>query len=60
MKPEFARALIRQANRERFNSTEVKSLLDFSETILAIQGETQDDAAVTVLTKMWKDSFNEP
>lgn len=58
MKPEFARRLIKRANRERFNSSEVKSLLEFSSAMIAINGETQDDAAVTVLTEMWKDSFD--
>lgn len=60
MKPEFARGLIRTANREGFNATEVQSLLDFAEGMIALSGEEQNPAGVYALTEMWKESFDEP
>lgn len=59
MKPETRRALIRLANRDGFNSTEVEALLEFSEYMILISGETEDRHAATVLIGMWKESFDE-
>lgn len=60
MTPEFARSLIRLANRDRFNATEVAALVEFSEYMVAITGEKQDPAGASALIGMWKESFDEP
>ena len=59
MKPEFARALIRTANRERFNATEVQSLQLFAEGMNALSGEEQNPAGAHALTETWKQSFED-
>lgn len=60
MKPEFVRELLRVANRERLNSSEVSSLLLFAEGMIILSGEEQNRAGVYAITEMWKESFDEP
>lgn len=60
MKPEFVRELIRTANRERLNASEVRSLVDFAEGMVMLTGEEQNRAGVYAITEMWKESFDEP
>lgn len=60
MSPDFTRSLIRAANREHFNSTEVAALLEYAEVMIDIAGEHEDDITVVVLLSLWKDSFDEP
>lgn len=59
MRPELRRALIRAANRDGFNATEVEALLEFAEYMVKISGEDETDTA-PVLLEMWKESFDEP
>jgi len=60
LSPGFRRDLIRAANREHFNSTEVAALLEYAEVMIDITGEHEDDITVVVLLSLWKDSFDEP
>ena len=56
MKPEFVRALIREANRDRLNSTEVRDLVDFSAGMLTFAPE----ANAAQLLDRWKESYDGP
>jgi hypothetical protein len=51
------RELIRLANRERLNSTEVESLLEFAEGMSAFYVD-EDDLTATALLDVWKESFD--
>lgn len=55
MKPEFVRDLIREANRNRLNSTEVSSFIDFSAGMLTFSPEATADE----LLDIWKQSFEQ-
>ena len=58
MNPETRRDLIRLANREGFNSTEVQSLLEFGEYMSAMGGEKVDRHFAVALIETWKESFD--
>lgn len=56
--------LIRIANRERLNSTEVTSLIEFSDGMLAFRTGERDHAdsdtmVATALFDTWKESFDD-
>lgn len=55
MTPEIQRDLIRAANRDRLNSTEVRDLVDFSTGMLAFT----PDATATDLLDIWKESYDQ-
>ncbi len=58
------RELIRLANRERLNSTEVASVIEFSAQMLAFQTATTEDTdsdrmVATALFDTWKASYDD-
>lgn len=54
------RNLIRLANRDRFNSTEVTALLEYAEIMLKMRPDEPEDATTAIaLIESWKDSFDE-
>lgn len=61
LSPQVQRELIRTANRERLNSTEVESVLEFAEQILAFETAASEYTAeerAESLISVWKESFN--
>ena len=57
--PKLRRDLIRLANRDRFNSTEVSALLVYSEYMTGMSGQGEDPGIAVALIESWKDSFDE-
>ncbi len=55
MSPETTRSLIRVANRDRLNSTEVRDLVDFSTGMHAFSPEATADE----LLDIWKESYDQ-
>lgn len=54
--------LIRLANRERLNATEVSSLIEFSAGMLTfrtVDGADSDTLLATALFDTWKESFDD-
>ena len=60
LSPGTQRELIRLANRDRFNSTEVAALLEYSQYMMDMSGQPEDSPGITnALIESWKDSFDE-
>lgn len=59
LSPALRRDLIRRANRDQFNSTEVAALLEYSEYMLYMSGQPEDPNVSEALIESWKDSFDE-
>ncbi|UDL16287.1 hypothetical protein SEA_ZOOMAN_316 [Microbacterium phage Zooman] len=55
MEPKTQRELLRVANRDRLNSTEVRDLVDFSTGMLAFSPE----ATAPELLDIWKESYDQ-
>lgn len=60
LSPGTRRELIRLANRDRFNSTEVTALLEYSQYMMDMSGQPEDSPGITdALIESWKASFEE-
>ena len=60
LSPSTRRDLIRLANPDRFNSTELAALLEYSQYMMDMSGQPEDSPGITdALIESWKDSFDE-
>ncbi len=58
LNPDFQRKLVRLANRDGFNSTEVTALLEYAEHMQALTQPYDTDTSAQALIEVWKESFD--